>query len=71
MLDAVQSSRLAEAARAARSAEAAGDQASANEGWRRYRRIRDAGRDPDELLVEGVALSAQARALAAIGRRGP
>jgi hypothetical protein len=67
--DAVQSSRLGDAARAARSAEAAGDEASANEAWRRYRRIRDAARDPDQLLAEGLALSEQARALAGVARR--
>lgn len=70
MLDALRSSRLAEAARVARRAEAAGEEASANEAWRRYRRIRDAARHPDELLAEGVALSEQARVLAALGASG-
>lgn len=37
----------------------------ADEEWRRYRLIRDAGRDPHELLAEGIALSAQAAELAA------
>ena len=64
MLDGAQTSRLADAARAARAAEAVGDEAAANEAWRRCRRLRDAARDPDQLLVEGIALSEQARALA-------
>jgi hypothetical protein len=29
----------------------------AGEAWRRYRLIRDAARDPDELLAEGIALT--------------
>jgi negative regulator of sigma E activity len=37
----------------------------AGEEWRRYRLIRDAARDPDELLAEGIALSVQASELAA------
>jgi hypothetical protein len=37
----------------------------ADEEWRRYRLIRDGGRDPDELLAEGIALSVQAAELAA------
>jgi hypothetical protein len=60
--------RLGEAARVARHAEARGDDAAAVDAWRRYRLIRDAARDPDELLAEGVALSEQAIALAGIGR---
>jgi hypothetical protein len=56
-------SRLAEAADAARAAEARRDERAAAEAWRRYRLIRDAGRDPDELLAEGIALSNQALAL--------
>lgn len=51
------SQRLQEAARAAHAAEARGDDAAANEAWRRYRLISDAARDPDELLAEGIALS--------------
>lgn len=42
--------------------------ALASEEWRRYRLIRDAARDPDELLAEGIALSVQAAKLAAVGR---
>jgi len=49
--------RLAEVAKAAYAAEAHGDDLAASEEWRRYRLIRDAARDPDELLLEGVALS--------------
>jgi hypothetical protein len=56
--------RLHEAARMARAAEFRGDDAVANEAWRRYRLIRDAGRDPDELLAEGIALSNMAIELA-------
>lgn len=41
----------------AREAEARRDGWTANELWRRYELVRDAGRDPDELLAEGVALS--------------
>jgi hypothetical protein len=60
--------RLQEAARAARAAEARHDDVAAGEAWRRYRLIRDAGRDPDELLAEGIALSARAAELASPGR---
>jgi hypothetical protein len=65
MPDAHRSDRLARAGDRARAAEARGDDAVAGEEWRRYRLIRDAGRDPDELLAEGVALSVQAAELAA------
>jgi|HubBroStandDraft_4_1064222.scaffolds.fasta_scaffold06083_3 hypothetical protein len=57
--------RLDEASRAARAAEASGEDAVACEAWRRYRLIRDAARDPDELLAEGIALSRSAMELAA------
>lgn len=60
--------RLAEAADTARAAEARRDERAAGEAWRRYRLIRDAGRDPEELLAEGIALSNQALALAAPDR---
>jgi hypothetical protein len=66
MSGAARRSLLAEAAEAAHSAEAVGEEAAANEAWRRYRRIRDAARDPEALLVEGIALSEQACALAAL-----
>ncbi len=56
--------RLAEAATHARDAEARGDDARAGDEWRRYRLIKDAARDPDDLLAEGIALSLQAIKLA-------
>lgn len=58
--------RLDEAAQVARAAEASGEDAVADEAWRRYRLIRDTARDPDELLEEGVALSRSAIELAAL-----
>jgi hypothetical protein len=58
--------RLIEAGAQARDAEARGDDARAGEEWRRYRLIKDASRDPDELLAEGIALSLQAAELASI-----
>jgi len=71
MPDARSSQRLQEASQAARMAEARGDDAGANEAWRRYRLIRDAARDPDELLAEGIALSNMAIELAAIDQPRP
>jgi len=68
MFDSRCSERLAEASRAARVAEASGEDAAAGEAWRRYRLIRDAARDPDELLAEGIALSRSAIDLAPPGR---
>jgi hypothetical protein len=68
MLDPRFSGRLAEASRAARAAEARGQDAVAGEAWRRYRLIRDAARDPDDLLAEGIALSRSAKELAASAR---
>jgi negative regulator of sigma E activity len=65
MLDTHTSKRLARVGKRARAAEARGDDAVAGEEWRRYRLIRDAGRDPDELLAEGIALSVRAARLAA------
>jgi hypothetical protein len=65
MQDLSSSSRLDEASTAARAAEAAGEDATAGEAWRRYRLIRDGTRDPDELLAEGIALSVSAIELAA------
>lgn len=55
--------RLAQAAGRACDAEARGDDGQAAEEWRRYRLIKDASRDPDELLAEGVALSLKAAEL--------
>lgn len=60
--------RLGDSARMARAAEARGDDAAAGEAWRCYRLIRDAARDPDELLAEGIALSEFAIGLAASAR---
>lgn len=68
MLDLHFSRRLDEASRAARAAEACGEDAAAGEAWRRYRLVRDAARDPDELLAEGIALSRCAIELAAPSR---
>jgi negative regulator of sigma E activity len=65
MFDPHGSRRLDEASRAARAAEASGEDVAAGEAWRRYRLIRDAARDPDELLAEGIALSLSAMELAA------
>jgi hypothetical protein len=48
-------------------AEARGDGWLANELWRSYELVRDGGRDPDELLAEGVALSRMAMELAEQG----
>jgi type II secretory pathway component PulK len=56
--------RLMEAGARARDAEARGDDARAGEEWRRYRLIKDASRDPDDLLAEGIALSVRAAELA-------
>jgi hypothetical protein len=56
--------RLAELASDARAAEARGDGWAAGEAWRRYELVRDGGRNPDELLAEGIALSQMALDLA-------
>jgi negative regulator of sigma E activity len=69
MLNPRSSRRLDEASRVARAAEASGEDAAAGEAWRRYRLIRDAARDPDDLLAEGIALSRSAIELAALGCR--
>lgn len=53
----------------ARDAEARRDGWAANELWRRYELARDAGRDPDKLLAEGIALSQVALDLAEQDRR--
>jgi hypothetical protein len=60
--------RLEASSSTAKRAEARGDEAIAAREWRRYRLIRDAARDPEELLSEGVALSAQAIELAEASR---
>jgi negative regulator of sigma E activity len=56
--------RLKEAADNAKRAEGQGDDPLAASEWRRYRLIKDAMRDPDELLNEGIALSGMAIELA-------
>jgi hypothetical protein len=56
--------RLAEAGARAREAEGRGDDALAAEEWHRYRLVKDASRDPDELLADGIALSVEAAELA-------
>lgn len=68
MSEARHEQRLREAARDAHAAEACGDDAAANEAWRRYRLISDSARDPDELLAEGIALSQIGIELAASNR---
>ena len=59
------SERLTEIAARATAAETRGDGWAANAAWREYELVRDAGRDPDELLAEGLALSRMAVELAA------
>jgi len=49
--------RLAQLAADVRAAEARGDGWIAGELWRSYELVRNAGRDPDDLLAEGIALS--------------
>ena len=56
--------RLAELAADAHAADARGDGWTAGELWRRDELVRDGGRDPDELLAEGIALSQVALELA-------
>lgn len=58
------SRRLRTESEAARAAESRDDPHAANEAWRRYRLIQDAGRDPDDLLREGIELSRVALRLA-------
>jgi hypothetical protein len=60
--------RMAEAGARARLAERDGDDALANAEWRRYRLIKDAARNPDELLAEGIHLCEQAAELAVAAR---
>jgi len=49
--------RLSAAAAEAHAAEAEGDTWGALAAWKRYELIRDASRDPTELLAETVAVS--------------
>ncbi len=62
--------RLRDEAAAARAAESRGDAPAANEAWRRYRLVRDGGRDPQELLDEGIELGRVALRLARASRHG-
>lgn len=64
MFDPHSVTRLDQAAKEAHAAEASGDNRDAGDAWRRYRLIRDAARDPDVLLAEGIALSQSAIELA-------
>jgi hypothetical protein len=63
--------RLEELAAAAREATERGDGWAANDLWRVYELVRDGGRDPDELLAEGIALSRMAIDLADQARHSP
>jgi hypothetical protein len=56
--------RLARITAEAHAAGARGDGWAVGEAWRRYELVRDAGRDPEDLLAEGIALSAIALDLA-------
>ncbi len=60
--------KLEALAGAAHAAQESGDDWAANELWRRHRLVRDGGRDPDELLAEGMELIRVARDLAAQNR---
>lgn len=62
--------RLRDLAAAATAASERGDGWAANELWREYELVRDGGRDPDELLAEGVRLSRMAIELAEQAPRG-
>ncbi len=64
MATADQADRLDQAAASAKAAESRGDDACAAREWRRYRLIADAGRDADDLLAEGIALSVASASLA-------
>lgn len=59
---------LARLASDAQRAQARGEAWAAGEIWRRYELVRDGGRDPDELLAEGIALSRTAIDLERQGR---
>ncbi|HEU4706766.1 MAG TPA: hypothetical protein VFS64_06255 [Solirubrobacterales bacterium] len=52
--------RLVEISAQAKRAEEQGEDGRAAAEWRRYRLIRDSTRDPEDLLTEGVTLSAMA-----------
>ena len=57
MTESERARELERLAREAHDAEVRGDGWKAGEVWRRYELVRDGGRDPDDLLAEGVALS--------------
>lgn len=65
MTDAERSERLALLAARARRADEAGRGWEAGELWREYELVRDGGREPEDLLAEGLALSRMAVDLAA------
>lgn len=58
-----QPERLVAAATAAKAAEGRGEDVLAVREWRRFRLIKDASRDAEDLLAEGVALSVAAASL--------
>lgn len=60
--------RLEDAADRAKRAEEQGDDGLAAREWRAYRLIRDAARNPEELLAEGISLSTHAINLAVASR---
>lgn len=64
MAPADQGIRLDRTASAAKAAERRGDDVIAAREWRRFRLIEDAGRDAEDLLTEGIALSVASLALA-------
>jgi hypothetical protein len=64
MSGAEQGVRLDRAASAAKAAEDRRDDVLAAREWRRFLLIEDAGRDADDLLAEGIALSVASLALA-------
>lgn len=61
--------RLAELAERASDAEARGDGWAVGAAWRDYELVKDGGRDPEELIAEGLALSRVAIELAAEAAR--
>jgi len=60
--------RLNEIARRAVALEEGGDGWAANAAWREYELVKDAGRDPSDLLAETIRLSRQVLRLAASAR---
>lgn len=70
MTEAQRALRRSELASAARQAEQRGERWTAGELWRRYELVLDGGRNPDDLLGEGIVLSHVALELAAHAERG-